>query len=354
MWPADVSAIAAAQRFLERSGRSLTAIACDSDVDGLASAVILERALAALDGESRVLPARRGEHVHRSSMKSRIRATGASRLLVADMGSRPEPILPDTPTLIIDHHHAAAGVPPGAIVVNGYDRPPVAPSSVLAFVVCRGIATIAGSGWLAELGAVADLGSAAPFRTLLPEPSRGVRWTAAASLLNAARRAPQPDPDAALNLLRKAEDINDVTSGRLPETGVLERYREEVRRERDRCSRVPPVLTDTVALIRFSSGAQVHPVVATMWARRLRPRIVMAANDGYLPGRTNFAVRCDADVDLVAWLRSLPFSPAGDAEFANGHARATGGSLSKEDFTVLLEVLGFPRRASRARRTGSG
>lgn len=32
---------------------------------------------------------------------------------------------------------AARDVPPGAAVVNGFDRPPVAPSSVLAYVVCR-------------------------------------------------------------------------------------------------------------------------------------------------------------------------------------------------------------------------
>src|SRR3712207_8625605 len=56
----------------------------------------------------------------------------------------------------------------------------------------------------------------------------------------------------------------------------------------------PQMLGAGVALLRFASPAQVHPLVATTWARRLAPRMVLAANDGYLaPGVVNFAVRGD-------------------------------------------------------------
>ena len=68
---------------------------------------------------------------------------------------------------------------------------------------------------------------------------------------------------------------------------------------------------------------------------------MIAANDGYLPGRTNFAVRCHAAIDLVAWLRGLPFTPSVDAQYAHGHARATGGSLSSSDFRAFIATLGF-------------
>jgi hypothetical protein len=94
-------------------------------------------------------------------------------------------------------------------------------------------------------------------------------------------------------------------------------------------------------LIRFASGAQVHPLVAIRWSHRLRPRIVIAANDGYLPGRTNFAVRSAGDIDLLAWLRARPFRPSPRSEYANGHARATGGSLSTIDFDRFLTAIGF-------------
>jgi single-stranded-DNA-specific exonuclease len=341
-WPATAAAIEAARAFL-RSCTGRVVIACDSDVDGLASAVIVERTVQAVGADAAVLPVRRGEQVHGAAMKERIGAANPARLIVLDMGSRPQSILPGLPTLIIDHHDARAGLPPGALVVNGYDRPPVAPTSVLAFTTCRPLHDLEGSAWLAALGAVADLGSSAAFAALIGLRASGDAWRRATALLNAARRASQPDPGLALDLLRQSGSVRDVLSGSLPGTQALERLREEVRRETDRCARVPPRVAGQVALVRFSSGAQVHPLVAVRWARRLRPRIVIAANDGYLPGRTNFAVRCDGDVDLVAWLRSLPFEPSPGAEFAHGHARATGGSLSSTDLDRFLQAAGVDR-----------
>lgn len=340
-WPVAPAAIEAARDFL-RSATGQVALACDSDVDGLSAAVIVERTVQALGAAAVVLPVRRGEHVHGAAMISRISAAGPDRLIVLDMGSRPEPILPGLPTLVIDHHDARGGLPPGAVVVNGYDRPPVAPASVLAFTVCRPLHhALESSAWLAALGAVADLGSSSAFADLIGFRAAGDAWRRATSLLNAARRASQPDPRIALELLRQSKSVRDVISGSLPGTQALEYLRDEVRREIDRCARVAPRVAGEVALIRFSSAAQVHPLVAVRWARRLRPRIVVAANDDYLPGRTNFAVRSAAEADLVAWLRSLPFEPSPGAEFANGHARATGGSLTSADFDRFLRAAGF-------------
>jgi hypothetical protein len=76
--------------------------------------------------------------------------------------------------------------------------------------------------------------------------------------------------------------------------------------------------------------------------------IVIAANDGFLPGRVNFAIRCGSDVNLLQWLRSLPFSPSASAEYANGHPQATGGSLSRDDFERFVDVF----RRTPARRVG--
>ena len=340
-WPAEAASIDAARAFLDRTAAHLTVIACDSDVDGLAAAVIVERAVKALGGIPHVLPVRRGEHVHHPDMKRRVEALRPQHLVVVDMGSRPQPILPGLPTLIVDHHDGTAGFPPGVVVVNGYDREPVAPASVLVFVVCRTIPAVESSAWLAALGAVADLGSASAFRRLLGIRAGGAEWRRAASLLNAARRVEDPNPDIALGALRHATSVDDITSGRLAETHLLERYQAQVRAEIDRCARVAPKIAGDIALLRFSSGAQVHPIVATRWARRLAPRIVIAANDGYLPGRTNFAVRSDRAIDLVACLRRIPFTPRADAEYAHGHARATGGSVSRADFNTFVAMLGF-------------
>lgn len=103
----------------------------------------------------------------------------------------------------------------------------------------------------------------------------------------------------------------------------------------------PQMVGEQTALIRFRSPAQIHPLVATTWSRRLAPRVVLAANDDYLaPGVVNFAVRSAADRDLRALLREA--LPDATGEFAHGHARATGGSLSAGDFERLLAALGAP------------
>ena len=108
----------------------------------------------------------------------------------------------------------------------------------------------------------------------------------------------------------------------------------------DRLARVAPKIAGNVALIRFTSGAQVHPLIATRWAPRLAPKVVIAANDGYLPGRVNFAMRSASKIDLLAFLRELPIGKV-EGEFANGHARATGGSIPPADFERLVTALGF-------------
>lgn len=340
-WPVDGGTLSGAREFLSDCAGERVVIASDSDVDGLASAVIIERGLLAVDADVEVMPVRRGEHVHTGGMRDRIRSVDPARLIVLDMGSRPEPILPGLPTLLIDHHDASRGLPPGALVVNGFDRPPVAPTSVLAYIAAAHLPGGSKSRWLAALGAVADLGTSAPFIHVIGERVSVTPARKAAALLNAARRAPHPDATVALDTLRAATNVQDIVSGRLPGAKRLEEMQLEVRSEMERCSRVPPKTTGQVALIRFSSGAQVHPVVAMRWSGRLRPRIVIAANDGYLPGRTNFAIRCADEVDLLKWLRDIPFVPSAGAEYANGHSRATGGSLATEDFDRFVRILGL-------------
>ena len=63
---------------------------------------------------------------------------------------------------------------------------------------------------------------------------------------------------------------------------------------------------------------------------------MIAANDGYLPGRVNFSVRGGTG-DLRALLHSS--LPGVGGEFAHGHAAATGGSLAPDDFERLIAAL---------------
>ena len=63
---------------------------------------------------------------------------------------------------------------------------------------------------------------------------------------------------------------------------------------------------------------------------------MIAANDGYLPGRVNFSIRGGTG-DLRRLLRDA--LPEAGGEFAHGHDRATGGSLSPDQFELLLRRL---------------
>jgi single-stranded-DNA-specific exonuclease len=77
---------------------------------------------------------------------------------------------------------------------------------------------------------------------------------------------------------------------------------------------------------------------AETWSRRLAPRIVIAANDGYVAGRVNFAVR-GGTASLPALLRAA--LPDVGGEYAHGHDRASGGSIAPGDFERLLAALGL-------------
>ena len=247
---------------------------------------------------------------------------------VLDWGVRPLA----RPGLLVDHHVPEAEPRIDQVVVSGYgERPETATAPLVRRLVPEQPA------WLAAVGAVGDLGGDS---FALPEcagaPRGAVRRLV--PLVNAPRRLPDGPVREALALLVEHEDpVAALADGRL---GLLEDARRAWRAELDRVVRTAPVVGERAALLRFSSPAQVHPLVATAWTRRLAPRIVLAANDGYLPGRVNFAVR-GGDGDLRALLREA--MPDAGGEFAHGHPRATGGSLPPDEFERLLAVLGLAR-----------
>jgi hypothetical protein len=256
-------------------------------------------------------------------------------------------IVPGLPTVVVDHHDARE-VPEGVVYVSGAGAEPVAPTALIAYVLLGALAPLEEHGWLAWMGTAGDLGMAHPFAEELAGVMARHRKThvqKAVSLVNAARRAARYRPELALDVLLAASGPAEIARGEVPGVSELAACREEVNAELARVARVPSRIAGNVALLRFSSGAQIHPLVATRWTTRLAPKIVIAANDGYLPGRVNFAVRSASGVDLLAFLRGLPLGEV-EGELANGHPRATGGSVPPAEFERLLRALGFPAAAA--------
>lgn len=302
--------------------RAAVAVVCHTDADGLAAGAIALR--------------HRGESADAAVLLDRGQTPFApdaplpdGLLAILDWGVRPL----ERAAVIVDHH--APEGPLGPLTISTYGEQPEVPTAPLM----RRLIPDA-PAWLAAIGAIGDLGDAA---FALPE-CEGARPKTAlrklTSLVNAPRRLPDGPVRTALALLVEHDDPRAAL--RDPRIAELEQAKATWRAEFERVVRTPPRVGDRVAVLRFSSRAQIHPLVATTWARRLAPRMVLAANDHYLPGMVNFAVR-GGEGDLRRVLREA--LPGVGGEFAHGHNRATGGSLTPEDFETLLKGLGLERRA---------
>ena len=338
-WPAAADALAAGRALLQGAAGAAIVVACDHDVDGLASAVLVARGMEGLGATVEIVPVGRGQHVHEPMFRAALAARDPALYVVTDMGSRAEPVGLPKPALLIDHHDSLA-FPPDALVVSAARREPVVPTSYLAFELLRPIAAVEDLSWLALLGSAADLGTSVRLGALAHwrKQHRVKDIAESISLLNAARRSAEHDVATALRVLRAAGSPREIAGGASPDLERLRGYRAEVAAEVARLARVRPQMHGNVAVIRVRSKAQVHPLVAVRWKTRLAGKIVLVANEDFLPGRVNFVLRTTLPIDLLAWLRALPVGPVGP-DFARGHPAATGGSLTHEEFERLLHAL---------------
>ena len=309
---------------------------------------LLESARRALKLAASVVPHTDADGLAAAAIALRLRGQGADGAVLLARGQTPfgpdAPLPPGAaavldwgvrdvhrPGVIIDHHAPESQPRTDQALVSGYaEGPPVSTSVLMKRIVPEAHA------WLAAVGAVGDYGDAA---LKLPEcagaPKTAVRKLV--PLVNAPRRLPDGPVRVALQLLIEHDDPTRLLKD--PRVKELEAAKAEWRGGFDAAVRTAPLVRGNTAVIRFSSPYQVHPLVATTWSRRLAPRVVLAANDDYLPGRVNFAVRGGPDgTDLRRVLRDALPTAAG--EFAHGHDRATGGSLTPAEFEALLKGLG--------------
>ncbi|KZT68522.1 DHH phosphoesterase [Daedalea quercina L-15889] len=366
------------------SAHQPTLLLPDKDADGLCSGLILHATLTALGLPPTLIHTHfvaKGSNVHAPAERARIAAiTPCPRfVVVADQGSRPGPALlcsedGRVKTLIVDHH-LAQGFPEGALALSAAACEPVATSSTLAYLLCEPLVRgIAGREvqqrmeWLCVLGTMGDLGAGHKWERPWPDMSACTKWWTkkvlgdAVALVNAPRRTARYDVLTAWSALL-SNNPAEIASTRSNDKHIMRLHdaRLEIRAETERCGHTAPTFSGDgrVALVRIQSEAQVHPLIATRWASTLkssRLQIVMCANSGYLPGAgmTNFAcrvARCALPADNEAQATSIPdvlrayaarvpglMESMGD-DFARGHAQASGGIVSSENFERLWEVM---------------
>lgn len=330
------------EQFVQHLPHSTRLVALhDSDADGVTAGVVWQRAFerAGFASVRRIIPDRE-RNAWTPSNRERVQQADPERLFILDLGSRSEPVLSGVPTCFIDHHHPE-GVPPGDTLISAYRWDPVPNTSLLVWELGQTIADIADLDWIAAIGTVSDLGDRAPFE-LLTAAKR--KYTAkylkeATALINASRRASHYDPEAAARALLTHSSPKELANSTTAEVEQLRAARAEVKQALAEGRKVAPVFSGQVALIRLNSPCQIHPLIAQSWSTRLPKFIVIAANQGYLPGRVNFSAR-SVSANVLEFLRSQPLS-AGEGSIGHGHDQASGGSLPFDRWQELLTTLGF-------------
>ena len=288
-----------------------------TDADGLAAGAIALRA--------------RGDAAENAIILGR----GATPWAAGDVpDERPAAILDwgvrrfEGPAVFVDHHAPETEGHTDQIIISGYAREPEVSTSVL-----MGELVPVAPAWVVAVGAYGDLGDRAWELPALAGITKS-HVKKLVPLVNAPRRLPDGPIRAALQILIEGEDAKGALNH--PRIAELSDAKEEWQGGLKAALRTAPDVFGNFALIRFTSPYQVHPLVAQTWARRLAPNVVIAANDDYIPGMVNFALR-GGNGDLRAILHEA--LPGEGGEFAHGHDRATGGSLPHDRFDALIGKL---------------
>jgi hypothetical protein len=245
-------------------------------------------------------------------------------LAILDWGMR----VLDRPALIVDHDLPEAAPREDQIVVCSYGEQPTVPTAALMRRVLPDA-----PAWLAAVGAVGEVGPAA---FALPEcdgaPQSTVRRLA--GLVNAPRCCPDGPVRTALAVLVDHDDPADALLDR--RIAELEDARREWKAEFERALEAVPDVGERVALVRCSSPCRIEGLLASTWARRLAPRIVIAANE-HGDGPVRFAVH-GGTTSLPAQLAAALAEVGG--EVVTGQDRGSAGLVGAAGLLGLVAALG--------------
>ncbi|WP_152044622.1 DHH family phosphoesterase [Aureimonas psammosilenae] len=323
---------------IEAFGRN-PLIVCHNDADGLSAGVILKKALERRGMVPAIRIVGKGENAYSEEFQAELAKGTHEGLILTDVGTSAK-LSVTGPAVIIDHH-VPTGLPDGATVISGIEDQPIPTSSLLAYRCAQSAGAADGLLWLAAIGIIGDMAENDGFAEM--EAARAFGITAlrkAASLVNAPRRSASGDASPAFALLEKADGPKAVLSGEHPETEELLAAKAEVNRDLEAARKIGPKIVGDVAVIRFHSPCQIHPLVAQAWRGRLKDKIVIAVNGGYRPGWVHFAARTATNRDLIAFFAEHRPPGAGE-QYGNGHRAASGGALHIDDWNQFVRSVGF-------------
>jgi single-stranded-DNA-specific exonuclease len=330
--------------FLEKIPRKGRAVCLhDSDADGVTAGVVWLRLMERLGFKNLVRFAPdRERNAWSPSNRARVAEARPDFFFLLDLGSQPVRVVPDVSTCYIDHHRPE-GIPEGDTLISAYSWDPIPNTSLLIWNLGGTLADISDLDWIAAIGTVSDLGERAPFPMLeiVKKKYTAKYLKEATTLVNAARRSSQYDPETAAIALMNHDSPRALVESSRAEVARLHAMREEVKLALEEAKKAAPTFAGNVALVRLHSACQVHPLIAQIWRSRLPKYMVIVANTGYLPGRVNFSARAAPGINVLEFLRGIEL-PEGEGHFGHGHDQASGGSLPVERWNALLKEIGFP------------
>lgn len=312
----------------------------------------------------------RGANIHQEDERQAMASKSPRYIIVLDQGSVGGPPVIDNPatkTLILDHH-VSDHFPADSIPVSACHFPPVATSSLLTYEICKTLHPDLPESlaYLACIGTHGDLGNTLKWNPPFPDMSATFKQHTkkaindAVSLLNSPRRTARYDVITAWNALLSSSQPSDLLSN-----GRLQAARAEINQEVEANTHTPPKFSPDgrIAVLKISSRAQVHPVIATRWAGYLNSKkleIVMVANYGYLDDMVNFSCRIartarnrDPPVNIIESLKAAADSSTDGLRermgesFARGHKEASGGIVPVEAFEELMKLLRIGEKAEK-------
>jgi single-stranded-DNA-specific exonuclease len=326
--------LAPGRDFLTKYRERSVVIVPHPHVDGLAGAAMIWRGL---QGPRQIICPEKGGSVYSEDFRSQLLQTAPDALIVIDQGAREGALAPRIPTMTVDHH-TPSGIPEG-VYITSYPALPGASAAHLCFQLNG---EVEDELWLAALGEINDHGLHAPCS--LVEVAKA-RYSQSAlletvSLISAASSSSRYDWQTAFDVLLNSADPRVIAGHELPAVEQLVADRDEISRDLQRARRAHPFLSDPWAVIPFSSPCLIHGAVASGAVHRLHAHFVLAANFAYQPGWVFFSIRSERPADLLAELQAIT-PPSMPHEWTIGHHGATGGALSRPDFRLLLNHMGF-------------
>lgn len=316
----------------------------DCDADGIAAGVVWQRAVERMGYSDvlRVIPDR-DRNAWTPNNRAQVDRESADAVFLLDLGSTDKPVDARVPNCFIDHHFPE-GIPANGTLITAYPWDPIPNTSLLMYDLCQDSVDLSDIEWVAAIGTFSDLGEKAPFDIIA---SSKKRYTAkylkeATALVNAARRAAEYAPEIAARAMLRHESPRALVEADDDDARWLRDARAEIKAAMEEAKKAAPKFAGNVALIRINSRCQIHPLIAQIWRGRLPKFVVIAANEGYRPGKINFSARSgpDSAIGALALLKNSAISE-GEGSFGHGHDMASGGSLPVERWNELLASFGF-------------